>query len=283
MHTNVSDSIDISPVITALREQRVTLAVTTLVFFFASVVIAYSMTKWFRAETVIVAVDAKSLPGGLSQLSGLASLAGVNLSRGDSLQPLAVLRSKSLIREYVKSNNLLPILFADKWDAKNRAWVVSAEDQPSLDDGVALFDERIRDVIDDRKAGTITLRITWTDPQASARWANDLVVLANNRLRNQALREAERNVAYLKTEIGQTAVVSLQDSLGQVLESEMQKLLLAKGNSEFAFKVVDAAVTPRKHHRPIIPLLLGLGISLGIIFGVLFSYLRHRRANVVEV
>lgn len=283
MHANVPDSIDISPLIRALRDQWVTLVVTTLVFFFASTVIAYSATKWFRAETVIVAVDAKSLPGGLSQLSGLASLAGVNLSRGDSLQPLAVLRSKSLVREYVKSNNLLPILFADKWDAKARAWVVSAKDQPSLDDGVALFDEKIRDVIDDRKAGTITLRITWTDPQASARWANDLVALANSRLRNQALLEAERNVAYLKNEIGETAFVSLQDSLGQVLESEMQKLLLAKGNGEFAFKVVDAAVTPHRHHRPVIPLLLGLGIFLGLIFGALFSCFRYRRVNAVEV
>lgn len=283
MSANAPDSIDISPLIGAIRNQWVTLVVTTLIFSLASAAIAYSATKWFRAETVIVAVDAKSLPGGLSQLSGLASLAGVNLSRGDSLQPLAVLRSKSLVREYVKSNNLLPILFADKWDAKARAWAVPTEHQPSLDDGVALFDERIRDVVDDRKAGTITLRITWTDPQASARWANELVVLANSRLRDQALREAERNVAYLKREIGETAVVSLQDSLGQVLESEMQKLLLAKGNSEFAFKVVDAAVMPHRHHRPVIPLLLGLGIFLGLIVGTLFSYLRHRRGNVVEL
>ena len=282
MHANVPDSIDISPLIRALRDQWVTLVVTTLVFFFVSAAIAYSATKWFRAETVIVAVDAKSLPGGLSQLSGLASLAGVNLSRGDSLQPLAVLRSRSLVREYISSKELLPLLFPDKWDSKTRQWDLASEDQPSLDDGVTLFDEKIRDVLDDRKAGTITLRITWTDPLEAARWANDLVVLANSRLRNQALHEAERNVAYPKTEIGETAVVSLQDSLGQVLESEMQKLLLAKGNNEFAFKVVDAAVKPTRHYRPVTPLILGSGIFFGLIFGTLFSYLRYRRANAVE-
>jgi uncharacterized protein involved in exopolysaccharide biosynthesis len=69
-------------------------------------------------------------------------------------------------------------------------------------------------------------------------------------LRQQAAEEAERNVSYLKKEMAATSIVSLQQSMGSVLESEMQKLMLARGNEEFAFKVIDTAVAPKELDAP---------------------------------
>lgn len=281
MSTDTTDTMDLAPLLTAIRLRWRTFSLIMILTVCASVVYAFLSPKWYRAEAVVVAVDAKSLPGGLSQLSGLASLAGVNLSRGDSSQPLAVLKSRSLLRDFINEEGLLPVLFSRDWDASSKRWRVDAGAEPTLDDAVDLFDESIREVIEDRKSGTITIRLAWFDRDLAAQWANALVQRANARLREQALRDAEKNVTYLKREIAESQVVSLQESLGQVLESELQKLLLAKGNSEYAFRTVDPATPPARHYRPARALIILFGGVLGFCLGVIGALLRQRYSDVV--
>jgi uncharacterized protein involved in exopolysaccharide biosynthesis len=90
----------------------------------------------------------------------------------------------------------------------------------------------------------------------------------NDRLRERALLEAETNVAYLQGELGATSVVTLQQSIGRLLESELQKLMLARGSEEFAFKVVDPAQVPLEHARPRRTLIAIIGTMLGVIFSI---------------
>ena len=47
-----------------------------------------------------------------------------------------------------------------------------------------------------------------------------------------------------------TNVVSLQQSIGRVLESEMQRLMLARGNEEFSFRIIDPAKPPKLPSEP---------------------------------
>ncbi len=235
--------------------------------------------EWYRAEAVVVSVDARTLPGALSQFSGLASLAGVNLPSGGSLEPLAVLKSRSLIWQFVEKNNLLPLLFADKWDSGKKVWLTTREDTPDLRDAVDLFETKVLAVSDDKKSGTVTIQISWTDPALSADWANGLISLVNERMRAQALRDAERNVAYLQKEIAITTIPSLQQSLGRVLEGEMQKLMLARGNVQFSFKVVDRAVPPKRPFHPKrLLIFLGSGV-FGVLFAVFAVLFRARVKN----
>jgi len=51
--------------------------------------------------------------------------------------------------------------------------------------------------VTDPKTGLVTLSITWNDPNIAAKWANGLVRMANDYLRDQAIEESERNIAYL--------------------------------------------------------------------------------------
>jgi uncharacterized protein involved in exopolysaccharide biosynthesis len=154
---------------------------------------------------------------------------------------VAVLKSKDFAREFIEDKDLLPVLMYDRLEAK-----------PPVDirDAVQRFDLDVRSLAEDKKTGLMTLSITWTDPVLATDWANELVRRANERLRAQALQEAERNIKYLQGEIAATNVTSLQQAIGKVIESEMQKLLLARGNEEYAFKVIDKAVEPKKRARP---------------------------------
>jgi uncharacterized protein involved in exopolysaccharide biosynthesis len=277
-----SDDDAVTDVIAIIGQVRRDFRVFALIFVGSIAIgLIYSLLarEWYRAEAVVVSVDARTLPGALSQFSGLASLAGVNLPSGGSLEPLAVLKSNSLTAQFIESNKLLPLLFPDDWDTEKSEWRATGREVPELRDAVELFETTILTVNDDKKSGTVTIQVSWTDPALAAAWANGLISLVNERMRRQALSEAERNVAYLQKEISATTVPSLQQSLGRVLEGEMQKLMLARGNTQFSFKVVDTATPPKRPYHPKRILILLGSCFFGFIFGV-FAVLFRGRARI---
>ncbi|MFM7626994.1 MAG: GNVR domain-containing protein, partial [Gammaproteobacteria bacterium] len=222
--------------------------------------------EWWRAEVVLAPADKKSLPGSLAQLGGLASLAGVNIGAGGDQEPLAVLKSKGFAREFITEQNLMPVLLKD---------VKSSDGKPlDIRDALRQFEEKVRTISDDKKTGLVTLGIRWKDPDTAAAWANLLVKRLNDRLRTQALAESQRNVDFLQKEMAATSVVSLQQSMGRVLEGEMQKLMLARGNEQFAYKIIDPATPPKRRDSPKRALIAIVATLAGGFLGLLAVFLR---------
>ena len=240
------------------------IAITSL-FAIGGVTYALLAQEWWRADVVLAPADKKALPGALGQLGGLASLAGVNIGGGGNQEPLAVLRSKGFAREFITEQDLMPVLLKD----------VKSTDGKPLDIRDALREfEKVRSVSDDKKTGLVTLGVRWKDPETAASWANLLVKRLNERLRVEALAESQRNVDFLQKEMAATSVVSLQQSMGRVLEGEMQKLMLARGNEEFAFKVIDPATPPKQREAPKRALVAIVATLAGGFLGLLAVFLR---------
>jgi uncharacterized protein involved in exopolysaccharide biosynthesis len=264
------DNFDLYGFLRTLWEGRWLMIVVTCAFAVAGIAYAYLATEWFKADVVMVqADDSKSLSGNLAQLGGLASLAGINIGSGSVSQtPIAVLKSRELVRDFIADKNLIKVLLVDKVDPTTGDWKIrDPEKQPDIRDAVEYFQKKVCTIVEDKKAGVVTLSITWRNSAVSAEWANELAQRVNAKLRDRATSEAERNIKYLKEEMVATNVTALQDSLGKVLQSEMQKLLLARGNDEFAFKVVDRAVAPRRHSWP-----NRISVAVGsVIIGILVS------------
>jgi uncharacterized protein involved in exopolysaccharide biosynthesis len=242
------------------------IAITSL-FAVGGVTYALVAQEWWRAEVVLAPADKKGgMSGALSQLSGLASLAGVSVGGGGGNEPLAVLKSKDFARQFITEMNLMPVLLKDQKTEDGKA--------PDIRDALRIF-ETVRTVSDDKKTGLVTLGVRWKDADTAALWANELARRVNARLRAEALAEAERNVAYLQKEIAATSVVSLQQSMGRVLEGEMQKLMLARGNEEFAFKVIDKATPPKLRDAPKRALIAIVATLAGGFLGMLAVFLRQ--------
>jgi uncharacterized protein involved in exopolysaccharide biosynthesis len=265
------DEIDLWQLWDTIWSGRWLIIAITSLFAVGGVTYALIAQEIYKAEIVLAPADKKGgMSSALSQLSGLASLAGVSVGGGEGSQPLAVLKSKDFTREFITDMNLIPVLLggADR-----------GKDQPDIRDAVRVF-EGIRTVSDDKKTGLVTLSVRWKDADTAALWANELARRVNARLRAEALQEAERNVAYLQKEMAATSVVALQQSMGRVLEGEMQKLMLARGNDQFAFKVIDPATSPKGRESPrrsliaVVATLLGGFFSLLVIF--VLKALRNR-------
>ena len=221
-------------------------------------IIAWSLPK--KYEAVATVIPAPSSSGGgqgvlgsiASQFGGLASLAGFSGNVDPKVsESIAILKSEALTERYIQSNNLLPVLFESRWDAHKMQWKESDPEKiPTLWKANQYFKLQVRAVTSDLKTGLVTVSITWKNPVAAATWANDLIRLTNEYQRNKAIAESERNIAYLNDQAARTTIVEARQAIYTILQSEINKVMLARGSEEYAFRVLDPAVAPEKPSSP---------------------------------
>jgi len=244
--------------------------------------IAYALTasEWYRAEIVLAPASSgagrglSGQLGGLGTLGNLVGLTGLGLDGAESAEALATLQSDGFTRSFIEQQNLMPILFASRWnDAAGKWKSADPKAQPDLEDALERF-ERRRRVQEDRKSGLVRLSIEWTDAHRAADWANLLVERLNDRMRDRALTEAETNVAYLRKVLAEENTVVMQQSIGRLLESELQKLMLARGKREFSFQVIDPARPSKWRERPKRTFIVIGATAFGVVLGVLIVLLR---------
>lgn len=260
------------------RNRWIALA-TGALFAIGAGVASWIVTPQYTASVALLPVGSDSgslglgsLGSAVSSLSGLASLAGVRLggAEGAKTECLATLQSEVLTDTYVRQNDLLPILFSNQWDARTGKWKTEDPEKiPTLWKANQLFKGSIRSLEDDPKTGLITLSITWKNPQVAAQWANGLVKLTNDYLRQKSIDEAERSITYLNQEILKTNIVEVKNAIYMLMEEEIKKEMVARGRDEFALRVVDPAVPPERKSFPK-RLLWILG---GAVAGTFFAFL----------
>ena len=257
------------------RGKQIVIA-TTIIFALGSVTYALLAKEIFRAEVLLGPATEQSAPMIGGKLGGLVALAGVSTGGRGDVEALAVLQSRKFARDFIEQLNLMPVFFAEDWDAEKGRWRENdPAEAPDIRDGVKFFREDILKVSEERTTGLVTLAIEWTDPDVAAAWAGILVHRLNDRLREGALQEAQTNVAYLQSEMARTTLATLQESIGRLLEIELPKLMLAKGNEEFAFKIVDPAVPPKQRVRPKRALTTIIGTMLGGLLGIFIVLVGH--------
>jgi uncharacterized protein involved in exopolysaccharide biosynthesis len=247
---------------------------------------SYLITPMYQATVVASPVSGENGGGGMlgelaGQFGGLGGLVGPGLfnarEREESVQ---FLRSRYIIERFVEMNNLMPVLFEKRWDPAAKGWKNDGKPPPTMGQAYKLFSERVRFVNDDRRSGLVTLSIQWHDRPMCERWANGLVALANAELRTRAIDEANRNIAYLNTELVRTQEVDRQQTIYRIVESQIRTVMLAKGRVEYAFKVIDPAVVPDPGDRirPKRSAMAAMGLVLGAVAAILWLLLSMMRA-----
>lgn len=250
-----------------LWRDRWLVGLVTIGLTLCAVIYALLAREWYRAEVLLAPASQSSALATASPLNALANLAGIGVADGMIAEPIAVLKSRDLAREFIEDEGLMTVLLADAWDKDAQRWKKeSPEDQPDIRDAVKYFDEKVRRVEDDTLTGLVTLKIEWTDPQMAAYWANALVDRLNSRMRARAISEATANIEYLQAQLDATSVVTLRQSLAQLLEVEQQRLMLARGNEEFSFRIIDSAEVPKRKSKPRRVLIVALALLSGLVF-----------------
>lgn len=285
------DEIDLIDLIRYLWARKWWLIVCGLLGGLIGIYVAVTSTEVYRAELAMVPADEEGggALSGLSQsLGGLAALGGFNLGGGGGKtdEALAVMKSRVLLERFVTDEQLLPILFHENWDADAKRWNAdAAEDPPTVANAYKLIRDDLLSISEDRDSSVITVSVEWIDPALAAQWANELVARTNAAVREVDIREAEKNLAYLREELNKTSVVEIQQSIYGLIESQIKSIMLANVREGYAFRVIDPAAPPEDddYVRPRKPLIVVLGGMLGGMFGLamlgLMALIRAVRAE----
>lgn len=244
----------------------------------SGVVIAILMEPVFRATTLLIPADDSSDSGALAtasgQYAGLASLVGIDLGSSSNLntEAIAILSSRTFAESFIQDLNLLPVVFADDWDAGSGQWRHSSPEQiPTVADAAITFTQQVLHISEDRQTGLITLAIEWHDRAMAAEWADTLVTRLNEHMRARAIAEAETSIAYLNRELEKADVVGIRQSIYRLIEAQINKRMLANVREQYALRVVEPAAVPtlRERVRPQRALISIVGAIAGTIFSVI--------------
>jgi uncharacterized protein involved in exopolysaccharide biosynthesis len=271
------DSAGLRRAVLRLWQRRWWIVLAIVACTAVAAVAAFLTTPVYRATTVMVPAGSErsnmgaGLNAMLGQLGGLAAMAGVNVSATDieTEEALAVLKSRQFTESFIQDKQLMPTLFAHKWDAQRRTW--KAGKQPTAAQAYKYFSKKVRTVTQDKKTGLVTLDIDWRDRELAAQWANELVQRLNTEMRARAIDKANASVGYLESELERTTVVATREAINRLIEAQIQRRMLANVTQEFAFRIVDRALPPDRDDpiRPKKLLLIAVGFVLGIALGVI--------------
>jgi len=203
----------------------------------------YWATPLYRSRAIVAVQDAAPQ---INQLGGLASLAGIQLGNAGSRasQRVAVLSSRRVVRMLIEREKLLPVLFPDREENP----LPPSQDAPrTIGRGVDYFVANIRSVEQNIRTGLITVDVVWKDPALAAQWARELIDITNEILRNQAISDAQRNVDYLAQESARTALDSARTAIVQLSVTNLNEMMLAKLQDDYAFKIIDAPEIPERN------------------------------------
>jgi LPS O-antigen subunit length determinant protein (WzzB/FepE family) len=93
----------------------------------------------------------------------------------------------------------------------------------------------------------------------------------NERLRTRDLLESERRLAYLNDKLENATLVELRQAVSRLIQNEIQTIMLAQAEAEYAFKVIDPPRVPNDDIEPRRVVIVILATLLGVVVGVLLA------------
>jgi len=271
----------------ALKRRRLIVLAVTLACVCATAAYAWLARPVYRSEVVLAPVKREPSEGGLAalagQFGGVASLAGINIG-GDNQtdETLAILKSNAFLSQFLQERQLLPILFASRWDESRKSWRDPA-DVPSLGDGLKKWRSEVFSVSIDEGGSLVRVRIDWHDPTVAADWANDIVARLNKVTRLEAIARAERSIGFLNKELQKQPVIEVQQAVYRLLESQIKGTMIASVDVDYAMRVIDPAIPADrdKFVRPKRWLLLVLSLLGGLALGCAVAVVLDARRRSV--
>jgi len=283
------DRLTVADLLVQIRRWPKTFLATLVLSMAAVLAYAFLSTPVYRGVVKLMPRENDSTGGALQsvlgQFGGLASMAGLSMGSVNEQEALALLRSRNLFTLFANEQNLMPILFQSSWDASARRWRTDLKHVPTMDDAWLTFDG-IRRVSEDPKTQLITLEVTWRDRQLAAAWANELAHLANEELRQRALRESAANIASYQEQLARTDTVELRQSITKLMEVQFNRIAMAKSRLDYALIVIDPAYVPDPKHfvapRRFLMLIISgpFGLFIAVCVVLTAEFLSRTRADM---
>ena len=291
-----NDGIHILELFAVLWLNKRFIAIFTAFAGLISILISLSLTNIYTAQTLLTPTTSSSSSSMLSQYSGLASMAGVNLTNSGSNNQLEVAlnlaKSKKLIERLMLYESFLPNLLAAKswnvqtniinynqslYDSKNNEWVrkvsLPFKQIPSSQEALNKFSKLVS-ISQDKKTQLVTLKVDHLSPVVAQQWSLWIVKEINTILSNMEINNSQASIDYLNSQIKITPYSELRTMFYQLIQESTQSMMLAKVNPEYVLTTIDPPVIPEIKSKPNRALICILTTLLGAMLSILIVLFR---------
>ncbi|PZN92998.1 MAG: hypothetical protein DCF31_14180 [Alphaproteobacteria bacterium] len=268
-----------------------------------AIFVLHTATYRYSATMTVTPVQANStaLPGGLS---GLASLAGVQVGRGEVAKPfvlyMQMLTGDGVVARLARDRSLMRHVFAKHWDARLGRWrepesatrgvtnlvksilgvPVRAWAPPGPPE-VDLWLSKRLSVAEDPKNGIARISLSDPDPEFAMATLAKINTLADTELRARELQRTRGYITYLGRTLATVTLAEHRAALAAMLGEQERKRMIAAADTAFAAELLGPIVASDKPDtpQPVATLLVGLGggLLLGLLLALNWPQQRRRK------
>jgi hypothetical protein len=205
--------------------------------------------------------------------SGVASLAGISLpSLGASNNrvnlAIEILNSRDFRLRFVKKRDIAATLVASKnwdkasrsiiydeeiYDFKNSRWIATGPNFNENGPTSQTILDSMMDLISIKKdieTGFVKISIKHYSPDIAQQWLIWIVEDINLTLKKRDLEFATKTKTYLVEQIEKNSIAQLNQVFNNLVELQVEKIMLAEVQEEYAFTIIDPPILPERKSEP---------------------------------
>ena len=257
---NLYEEMSLSEVTSIILKKKLFVGIITLLISILAMIAAFTLPNIYESESILSPTGEKNRLSPLQSYSGLASLAGINLSGADGsdlhTKALEKLKSLSFFSENILPNINLPDLMAIKfWDSKNNKIIYNLNEYnkkpPTAQEAYKSFQKIIK-ITNNTEKGFV-----------------------NDYFRNKDRLEAQAAVNFLNSQLSLATFSEVKQAIAEILKQKTQQLTLIEVNEYYVFEFIDPPVVMEIEAEPNRPMIIILGFIIGIFLGSFFVLMMH--------
>ena len=287
------DEVDLRELISVVWKEKIAIIVATGVVALSSIFISLSLTNYYTSEAVVIARDQQDTP--LSEFSGLASLAGVNLDNaGSSLfKMMAIIESREFVKHLITFDDVLPSIMAAKsydassqelyfdpevYDSETKTWTrevpVNRALEPSYLEAHKEYLEMIS-MVKDKITGHISIGVEHVSPVFAKEFLTLIIQEANNLNRDIDIESSSKALTYLTAELSQTPQLEVKKSISKLIEHQFETRMMASIHDDYVLIPLEPPFIPERKSGPIRSLIVILSTLVAGLVSVMTVLIRH--------
>ena len=281
------DEISLREIVSVLWNGKLLISAITTFFALTSIIVSLSLTNYYTSESLLISRDKQE--SGMSSLSGLASIAGVDLSsQGASLNKVIdIIQSREFVKRLITYDDVLPSIMAAKsydtstkklsfdpelYNESSKTWV---RDAPVNRDVIPSYIETHKEysellsITKDRLTGHVTIKIEHISPVFAHDFLSLVIQEANDVYREIDIDGANKALTYLNQELSGSPQVELKKSITNLMENQLETKMMASIHNDYVLMTLEPPFIPERKSGPVRSLI----VILSTISGGLLSFM----------
>lgn len=297
------DGIDIKELFFALWERKFLIISITTMAAILSVFLALAQPNIYSSKALLSpSGENDGLSSALGGFSGIAGMAGISLpgDAGDpSQEAMARIRSLDFFTKHVLPNikleNLIAVkewnpasnemIYEDKvFDNENNKWIRQVSYPKTTIPSNQEAYKKYKDIIsisEDRKTKFVVISVEHKSPFIAKQWVDLIIKNINESMREKDIQLATKSIDFLNQSSAQTNLIEIKESISEILEGQIQKLMLASANEFYVYEIIDSPIVPELKSKPNRALFCIIGTLIGgfiaVITALVLFYLKKEK------